>query len=99
MNNQEVIERLKFLMKELNLRQVELARKIGIDTSNLSKYLNGRIPVSDALINRVVVNLGVSKQWLEEGTDHLPKPPRPPRRSCCPPRYRPDRALPSTTST
>ena len=31
--------------------------------------MNGRLPLSHALINRIVVNLGVSKQWIESGTD------------------------------
>lgn len=65
----DIINRIKYLMKELNYRQVDFAHKIGVDTSNLSKYLNGRLPISDSLVNRLVVNLGVSKQWLEEGTD------------------------------
>ena len=69
MNDNEIIERIKYLMHELHYKQVEFAQKIDIDTSNLSKYLNGRLPISTALINRIVVNLGVSKQWLEEGTD------------------------------
>ncbi|MCF0182370.1 MAG: LexA family transcriptional regulator [Muribaculaceae bacterium] len=69
MSDNDIINRIKYLMKELNYRQVDFARKIDVDTSNLSKYLNGRLPVSDALINRLVVNLGVSKQWLEDGTD------------------------------
>ena len=68
-NNSDIVQRIKYLMRELNCRQVEFARRIGIDNSNLSKYLNGRLPVSDALINRIVVNLGVSKEWLEQGTD------------------------------
>ncbi len=65
----DIINRIKYLMKEFNYRQVDFARKIDVDTSNLSKYLNGRLPISDSLINRLVVNLGVSKQWLEDGTD------------------------------
>ncbi len=69
MADNDIINRIKYLMKELNYRQVDFARKIDVDTSNLSKYLNGRLPVSDSLINRLVVNLGVSKQWLEDGTD------------------------------
>jgi len=68
-NDQQIIERIKFLMDELRYRQVEFAEKIDINASNLSKYLNGRLPISSALINRIVVNLGVSKQWLEDGTD------------------------------
>ena len=68
-NDQAIIERIKYLMDELRYKQVEFAQKIDINASNLSKYLNGRLPVSQALINRIVVNLGVSKQWLEQGTD------------------------------
>ena len=67
--NAEIISRIKHLMKELGLRQVQFAERIGVDTSNLSKYLNGHMPLSDALLNRLVVNLGVSKQWLLDGTD------------------------------
>lgn len=69
MNDQEIVERIKFLMKELRYKQVEFAQKIDIDTSNLSKYLNGKLPISNSLLNRIVVNLGVSKQWLEDGSD------------------------------
>ena len=69
MDNNAVAERIKFLMKELNYRQVDFAQKIDVDTSNLSKYLNGRLAMSKALINKIVVNLGVSKQWLETGED------------------------------
>ena len=69
MNEHEIVERIKFLMKELSYKQQEFARKIDVDPSNLSKYLNGHLPVSDSLVNRIVVNLGVSKRWLEEGDD------------------------------
>ena len=53
MDNNAVAERIKFLMKELNYRQVDFAQKIDIDTSNLSKYLNGRLAMSEALINKI----------------------------------------------
>ena len=69
MDNNAVAERIKFLMKELNYRQVDFAQKIDIDTSNLSKYLNGHMPLSDSFLNRLVVNLGVSKEWLLEGKE------------------------------
>ncbi len=69
MNDQDVIARIKYLMKELNYKQADFARLVDIDTSNLSKYLNGRLPLSESLLNRIVVNLGVNKQWLSEGTD------------------------------
>ena len=46
MDNQEVAGRIRQLMRELNVKQLEFAEKIGIDASNLSKYLNGKMPVS-----------------------------------------------------
>lgn len=67
--NAEIIARIKYLMKEMGVRQVQFAQRIGVDTSNLSKYLNGHMPLSDSLLNRIVVNLGVNKQWLLNGTD------------------------------
>lgn len=69
MENEERIARIKYLIKELHMKQCDLAQRIGVDTSNLSKYLNGRLPINDAFANRMVVNLGVSKQWLMDGTD------------------------------
>lgn len=69
MADNEIIERIKYLIRNLNYRQNEFAEKIGVNASNLSKYINGRLPVSESLVNRIVVNMGVSKQWLEHGTD------------------------------
>ncbi len=69
MENESVISRIKYLINEKGLTQNEFASRIEIDASNLSKHLNGRLPVNDALINRIVVNLGVSKTWLRDGSD------------------------------
>lgn len=67
--NAEIIARIKYLMKEMGVKQVQFAERIGVDTSNLSKYLNAHMPLSDSFLNRLVVNLGVSKEWLIDGTD------------------------------
>ena len=67
--NAEIIARIKYLMKEMGVKQVQFAERVGVDTSNLSKYLNGHMPLSESFLNRLVVNLGVSKEWLLEGTD------------------------------
>lgn len=60
-----VIARLRELMARKGVSQAEFARRLGIDPSNLSKHLNGRLPVSESLINRVVVEMNVSKDWLK----------------------------------
>ncbi|MDE7154026.1 MAG: XRE family transcriptional regulator [Muribaculaceae bacterium] len=68
-NQQSVIGRIKYLIKLSGKSQAEFARMLSIDPSNLSKHLSGKLAVSDALINRIVVDMGVSKQWLKDGED------------------------------
>lgn len=69
MANEDIIGRIKYLIKELGLTQGEFAEKIACDQSNLSKHLNGKLPISEALINKIIINMGVSKAWLKEGND------------------------------
>ncbi len=64
-----VIDRIKYLLKLIRKNQAQFSELVGINPSNISKVLSGKIPVSDSLINRIVVNLGVSKQWLVSGAD------------------------------
>ena len=67
--NETIVDRIRYLIEQSRLSQAQFARRIGIDPSNLSKHLSGRLTVSEALINRIVVDFGVSKQWLRDGTD------------------------------
>ena len=63
----EIIERIRHLMTLNNFSQSSLSKLIGLDPSNVSKYLSGRLSISDSLLNKLVVNLGVSKAWLKNG--------------------------------
>ena len=67
MENEDIINRIKFLMAEKRMRQNAFAKVINTDVSNFSKCLNGKSPIGDSLLNRIVVNLGVSKAWLTTG--------------------------------
>lgn len=50
-----------------HLSQRRLAAMLRIDPSNLSKALSGKLPFTDGLVNRIVVDLGISKKWLTTG--------------------------------
>lgn len=65
----EVASRIRFLIQQLNMSQAQFARRIGIDPANMSKHLNGKLPITSGLINRIAVDLGVSKHWLSTGQD------------------------------
>lgn len=67
--NATVRDRVRYLITLLRKTQQQFAQLIGVDSPNLSRLLNGHAPFSDAMINRIVVNLGVSKEWLVNGTD------------------------------
>lgn len=71
-------DRVRYLITRLRKTQQQFAALMGVDGPNLSRILNGRTPFSDAMINRIVVNLGVSKEWLVNGTD-VPFPKNMPR--------------------
>lgn len=62
-----VIDRLRYLMELARKTQAQFSRLVDVDPSTMSKILSERMPVSDSFINRVVVNLGVSKEWLLNG--------------------------------
>lgn len=62
-----VVERLRHIMSVRGLSQRKLASLLRLDPSNLSKVFSGKLPVTEGLINRVVADLGVSKQWLRNG--------------------------------
>ncbi len=65
----DIIGRIKYLIKQSRMTQAEFARRISVDPSNMSKHLSGRLPITDSLINRIVVDMGISKKWLISGTD------------------------------
>ncbi len=72
----EVIARIRHIMQTSQLSQAGFARRIGLDPSNVSKYLTGRLPINDTLINRIIVNMGISPDWLKRGVG-LPYEKRP----------------------
>ena len=67
MSNDDKIIRIKALIDNQGITQSEFAKRIAIDASNFSKHLTGKLPISDSLINKIVVELGVSKEWLCSG--------------------------------
>ncbi len=70
-NDQQGIARIKWLMNNLGLSQTAFAERIGIDASNFSKHLKGKLPISDNLLNKIVVAVGASKKWLLTGEGEM----------------------------
>lgn len=66
-NTPDIIARLRHIMSQQHLSQRRLASMLKLDPSNLSKVLTGKLPFTEGLINRIVVDLGISKPWLKEG--------------------------------
>lgn len=64
-----VAARIKFIMQQQRMSQAQFARKLGMDPANMSKHLNGHLPITQGLINRIAVDMGVSKRWLAHGDD------------------------------
>ena len=71
MTNDELIGRVRELIKMLQITQNEFADRIKTDRSNFSKHVNGKLPINESLINKIVVGLGVSKEWLLTGRGNV----------------------------
>ena len=71
LNDQQEIARIKWLMNNLGLSQTAFAERIGIDASNFSKHLKGKLPISDNLLNKIVVGVGASQKWLLTGEGEM----------------------------
>lgn len=67
-DNAQIISRIRFLIGHFKISQAEFARRLGIDPANMSKHLNGKLPITDGLINRIAADMGVSKSWLAAGS-------------------------------
>ena len=48
--------RLKYLREEQEIKQLEMARSIGLEQSLLSKYENGKVPNPSAAIVKAIAN-------------------------------------------
>ncbi len=70
-----VQDRIKYLISFSRKTQAQFSKLLGVDPSSLSKVLSQKMPVAESFINRIVVNLGVSKAWLNNG-EGVPFPRR-----------------------
>ena len=64
-----VVDRIKYLIRFSRLTQLTFSQMIGVDPGSLSRVLGGKVTPSEGFINRIVVNMGVSKEWLTSGTN------------------------------
>lgn len=57
-------ERLKLIMNERDLRQIDISKQTGIRQGTISHYIAGRLsPKADA-VEKMANTLGVSELWL-----------------------------------
>ena len=57
-------ERLRERLTELNMRQVELSRKTGIDQGSICHYISGKYEPKDKAMIKMAAALDVSEAWL-----------------------------------
>lgn len=69
----DILLRIKDLIAKFGPTQTVFSAKTGIRQSNLSKILSGERPCGQAIINKLVVSLGVNKDWLLTGEGEMLK--------------------------
>jgi len=64
-----VLDRIRYLIKFTRNTQASFGKLIGVDAATVSRILSGRMAPSESFLNRIVVNMNVSKAWLTDGSD------------------------------
>lgn len=64
-------ERLKILLKELNLSQRQFSLKINLDPGYFSKIMLGKVDPPTRILLLIESVFGVNKEWLEEGKGEI----------------------------
>lgn len=64
----DIITRIKSVIADSGLTSNAFALKVGMNSSNLSRKLNGKVPITSRDYRLICDSIGVNKDWLETGT-------------------------------
>lgn len=64
-------ERLRILLKELDISQRQFAMKIHLDTGYFSKIIQGKVNPPDRILLLIENVFNVNKDWLENGQGEI----------------------------
>ncbi|MBQ1789176.1 MAG: helix-turn-helix transcriptional regulator [Oscillospiraceae bacterium] len=64
-------ERLRIVMKQRRINQVELAGKIGINQASVSRIIRGELNPSDRTIRDICAALRINEAWLRGGVGEM----------------------------
>lgn len=71
MENNDILLRIRQLMKKLGFNISGFAKKIDVSQPNLSQILKGNRSCGDAILNKIVMATGCSKNWLLTGEGEM----------------------------
>jgi transcriptional regulator with XRE-family HTH domain len=67
----DIILRIKELMKKFDLNQTVFADKIGMKQQNLSRILTNKVNIGNGVINKIVLSFDVNKEWILTGKGEM----------------------------
>lgn len=70
----EMKDRLKELRKTLNLKQREVAERLGVNTGVIGTWESGGSPIPRARIYQLCHEYNVRREWLETGVGEMFEP-------------------------
>lgn len=63
--------RWKLLLEKLDMNQTQLADKVGVNKSHISKLVSGQTNASERLLFAVEKKCGVSRLWIKTGEEPM----------------------------
>lgn len=66
-----ICDRLKILLKELNISQRQFAMKINLDAGYFSKIIRGKVNPPDRILLLIENVFNVNRDWLKNGQGEI----------------------------
>ncbi len=66
-----ICERLKILLKQLNISQRQFAMKINLDAGYFSRIIQGKVNPPNRILLLIENVFNVNKKWLEDGEGEI----------------------------
>lgn len=64
---QDTIDRINYLLDKKGMTRAKLAKELGVSSSTVSRYLNGKTDMNILMLSRISVILGTDIDWLFTG--------------------------------
>lgn len=66
-SDSDIIRRISLIIDATRLTQSQFAARISYSEGYISNVMNGRFPIKERLLSKIVINFGINPSWILSG--------------------------------